>query len=66
MGQLIMSYWAEILLAAMAFVKVVVNLTPTQLDNKVFGWIDVLINAIVADRRKDRQEKRKKAKESKK
>ena len=55
MGLLIQTYWAEIVLALMAFVKVVVNLTPTETDNKVFSWIDVLINAIVSDRRKARK-----------
>ncbi len=55
MGQLIQTYWAEIVLALMAFVKVIVNLTPTDADNKVFGWLDTLINAIVADRRKERR-----------
>jgi len=59
MGELIQTYWAEIALALMAFVKVIVNLTPTEADNKVFGWIDTLINAIVADRRKERREARK-------
>jgi hypothetical protein len=59
MGELIQTYWAEILLALMAFVKVIVNLTPTEADNKVFGWLDTLINAIVADRRKERREARK-------
>ena len=52
MGLLIQTYWAEILLAIMAFVKVIVNLTPTEADNKVFGWLDTLISAIVNDRRK--------------
>ena len=59
MGELIQTYWAEILLALMAFVKVIVNLTPTEADNKVFGWLDTLISAIVSDRRKERQEARK-------
>ena len=59
MGELIQTYWAELLLAAAAFIKVIVNLTPTETDNKVFGWIDTLINAIVADRRKERREARK-------
>jgi len=59
MGELIQTYWAEILLAIMAFVKVIVNLTPTEADNKVFGWLDTLINAIVNDRRKERREARK-------
>jgi|TARA_Y100000385_G_C12673309_1_gene458909 hypothetical protein len=55
MGLLIQTYWAEIVLALMAFVKVIVNLTPTEADNKVFGWLDTLINAIVSDRRKARR-----------
>jgi len=59
MGELIHTYWAEILLAIMAFVKVIVNLTPTEADNKVFGWLDTLISAIVNDRRKERKEARK-------
>jgi RNA binding exosome subunit len=59
MGELIQTYWAEIVLALMAFVKVIVNLTPTEADNKVFGWLDTLISAIVSDRRKERREARK-------
>ncbi len=59
MGELIQTYWAELLLAAMAFCKVIVNITPTEADNKVFGWLDTLISAIVNDRRKERREARK-------
>ncbi len=55
-------YWAEILLGVMAFAKIIVNLTPTNVDNKVFGWIDVLINAIVSDRRKKRKASKEEAK----
>jgi hypothetical protein len=59
MGELLQTYWAEVVLALMAFVKVIVNLTPTEADNKVFGWLDTLINAIVNDRRKERREAKK-------
>ncbi len=48
----IIENWAALLIAAMAFVKVVVNLTPTESDNAVFGYVDLLINAITGDRRK--------------
>jgi hypothetical protein len=41
---------AELVLGVMAFVKVVVNLTPTEKDNQVFGYLDALINMIIADR----------------
>jgi len=44
--------WAELVLAMLALVKVIVNLTPTEQDNKVFGYIDVLINLIISDRKK--------------
>ena len=44
--------WAELVLALLTLVKVVVNLTPTEQDNKVFGYIDVLINLIISDRKK--------------
>lgn len=47
--------WAALLLAAMAFAKVVVNLTPTSTDNQIFGYIDVLITAITGDRRKKKE-----------
>ena len=42
----------EILLALMVLAKVVINLTPTEKDNKVFGLVDSILNAIVPDRRK--------------
>jgi hypothetical protein len=42
----------EILVALMVLVKVIVNLTPTERDNKVFGLVDSILNAIVPDRRK--------------
>ena len=57
-------YWAEILLGLMAFIKLIVNITPTQTDNKVFGWLDVLINAIVSDRRKKRKDAKEDAKKA--
>lgn len=44
--------WAELLIALAAFAKVVVNLTPTEKDNVVFGWVDTLINSIIPDRKK--------------
>ena len=32
--------WLELLLGIMAFAKVVTNLTPTDKDNRIFGWLD--------------------------
>lgn len=48
----IAEFWAELVLGVLAFVKIIVNLTPTENDNKVFGWLDSLINLIIADRKK--------------
>jgi len=42
---------AELLLAFFAFVKVVVNLTPTEKDNKVFELLDKFIGWIVPNYR---------------
>lgn len=52
----ITTYWAELILAVAAFIKVVVNLTPTEADNQVFGYFDLLITAITGDRRKSKGE----------
>ena len=51
--EFITEHWAELLIALMAFAKVVVNLTPTTKDNQVFGWLDTLITAITGDKRKE-------------
>ena len=48
----IAEFWAELVLGVLAFVKIIVNLTPTENDNKVFGWLDSLINLIISDRKK--------------
>ena len=53
MYDFIVENWVALILAVMAFAKVVVNLTPTEKDNMVFGYVDLLINALVSDRRKD-------------
>lgn len=49
-----LDHWVELLIGLMAFVKIVVNLTPTESDNQIFGYLDVLITAITGDRRKRR------------
>jgi len=44
--------WVPLTIAIMALIKVIVNLTPTDADNAVFGYLDILITAITGDRRK--------------
>ena len=50
--EFIIENWAALLIGALAFLKVVVNLTPTDKDKQVFGYLDILITAITGDRRK--------------
>ena len=50
--EFIIENWALLLISFMAFLKVVVNLTPTNQDNQIFGYLDLLITAITGDRRK--------------
>jgi hypothetical protein len=46
----IMNNIAELIIGVMAFIKLVVNLTPTEKDNQVFGYVDSLLNMIISDR----------------
>tara|TARA_Y100001973_G_C5200366_1_gene337189 strand:+ start:2116 stop:2301 length:186 start_codon:yes stop_codon:yes gene_type:complete len=48
----ILNNWLELLVAFLALVKVVVNLTPTEKDNQVFTYIDKIINSIVPNKNK--------------
>ena len=57
MNDFLLNNWGELLIALMAFVKVVINLTPTEKDNQIFGYLDSLINMIIADRIKPNKEK---------
>ena len=52
MTEFLMQNWGELLIGLLAFVKIIVNLTPTEKDNQVFGWVDSLISMIVSDNRK--------------
>ena len=52
MMDFIIDNWGELLIGVMAFIKIVVNITPTEKDNMVFGWMDSLVNMVVSDRKK--------------
>ena len=47
--------WCELLLALMVFAKVVVNLTPSIVDDRVFAYVDLLLNAIIANNTKEKK-----------
>ena len=45
-------HWIALIIGILAFAKVVVNLTRTEKDNKVFTWVDTLINSIIPNLKK--------------
>lgn len=45
-------HWIALLIGLLAFAKVVVNLTPSEKDNKIFGWLDSIINYIIPNLKK--------------
>ena len=49
--EMILENWSELVLALMVVVKVIVNVTPTEKDNKVFSYVDDFINYIIKDRK---------------
>ncbi len=55
MIEFITNNFLPLTIAALAFIKVVVNLTPSESDNKVFSYFDILITAITGDRRKNKK-----------
>ena len=42
--------WGELTIGLLAFIKVVVNLTPRERDNAVFGRLDTIINLFIYDK----------------
>ena len=54
MIEYITNNWGELLLAFMLFAKAAINLLPDTAvkPRMVFGWVDVLVNSIVAVRKK--------------
>ena len=50
MWDFIIDNLAELVIGLMAFIKIIVNITQTEKDNQVFGYIDALINMVFSDR----------------
>lgn len=53
----IVDNWGELLLALLAFTKVIVNLIPSDKPTQVWAVFDTIINAIVADNVKGTKKK---------
>jgi hypothetical protein len=52
MKDFLIEHWVTLVIGLMAFVKVVVNLTPSIQDDKVFGLLDDIINSVIPNRRR--------------
>lgn len=55
MIEFILTNWGELLIAGMAFFKVVVNLIPSPTGDKprqVFAYLDLLVDAIISNNNK--------------
>lgn len=52
MTEFIAENWQALLLGLLAFVKVIVNLTPSEKDNKVFAFIDKFIDTFIPNLKK--------------
>ena len=50
MIDLLRANWAELTIGAMAFFKVLANVTPTKKDNKIFGYLDDIVNYFIKDK----------------
>lgn len=51
MTDFLLNNWAELLLAFMTFAKVVVNLIPSEKPMQVWSYLDLVVNAVISDRR---------------
>jgi hypothetical protein len=64
MEDIIVNHWQSMLFALLIAARAIFSLVPSDSQAvKIFGWIDILITALVGgDRRKKRNKNKKKAK----
>ena len=51
-GNFIKDNWIQLLLGLLGFIKIIVNLTPTEKDNKIFNWIENIIEYFIPNIKK--------------
>jgi hypothetical protein len=49
-GSWILRNWLELLLGLLAFIEIVVRLTPTKRDDSIIDWIHKLLSAIIPNK----------------
>lgn len=52
MFQFIQEHWVALLLALLAFIEVIVRLTPTEKDNRIFTIVKNIIDFFIPNRKK--------------
>ena len=52
MAEFILSNWAELILGLIAFLDVVVSITPSKTDDRLLGYFRLLFNAITSQKKK--------------
>lgn len=52
MKEFVLEFWLELITIVMVALKAVANLTRTEVDNKVFAVIDMVIDYLVPPRKK--------------
>jgi len=52
MSEFLAAHWGVLLVSLMAFVKIIVDLTATEKDNKIFGYIDSFISYFLIKKKK--------------
>ena len=56
MAEFIANNWLELVTGLLVFLKLVANLTRTEVDNKVFAIIDLAIDYLVPPRKRKERE----------
>lgn len=52
MIDILITHWSVVLLGLVAFLDILVSLTPSKKDDKVVGYLKILINAFTARKKK--------------
>jgi len=47
--------WAALILGALAFIDVIVSLTPSKKDDQILGYFRLVINAIIGSGKKKKK-----------
>lgn len=53
MSELLLQNWPEIALALLFVADLIVSLTPGKGDDRIVGYLRLLVNAIASDRKSD-------------